>query len=188
MTGPRLFTVSAEELDGDLPGVCVRTGAPTDELQHVRFARTPWWALVPVALLVLTAAITASLGPIASWWMLAAVILPIVTARGVGGRVPLAQERRDRLRDLRRRRLKLYFAALLLTWVSVSLVLLDARVAGLLVLAAVMALYLLAVGTYLAARVIGVRGWPEADGGATLRDVHPDFVAAVEIRRTGFRP
>lgn len=188
MTGSRLLTLSPEELAGDLPPVCVRTGRPATEGAAVRFARAPWWSLVPLGVLLLVAAVTASLGLLASWWLLAAVLLPLLSARGVGGRVPLSADLRGRLQHLRRRRLRLAFAALLLTWVAVTLALLDARAAGVVVLAGVVALYLLAVGTYVASRMIGVRGWPEADGGATLRDVHPDFVAAVEIHRSRARP
>ena len=184
----QLFTLTPEELAGDLPPVCVRTGETTTEVQHVRFTRAPWWSGLPLLGLAVWTVSAGSFAPLASFWVIVALLLPVLTSRGTSGRLPLSLPLRGRLAALRRRRMVFVLGALLLTWVSVSLLLIGSRAAGLLVLAAVLALYLSAVGSYLVSRSLGVRGWPERDGGATVRHAHPAFVDAVELRRTGHRP
>ena len=183
-----LLRIDAEELAGDLPLVCARTGRHDALATPVWFARSPSWAWLPLALLLLAAMATTSWAPLASWWMVGAVVLPILTSRGVTGRVPLSPTVHDRIIALRRRRLGVILAALLLTWVAVGLWLIGSRAGGMLVMALVVGLYLMVVGMFWTGRHIGVRGWPEDDGGATLRDVHPAFVDAVQLRSTGHRP
>ena len=182
------ITLTPEELEGDLPMVCVRTGNPAEALTPAWFTRSPWWAWAPLALVVAVAVTTASWGPLASWWGAGAVLLPVLVSRGVTGRLPLDHTTRARLDALRGRRFRVLMSALLLTWVAVALQLLGSRVAGVLVVAVVLGLYLLVAGMFLAGRMIGVRGRPADDGGVVLADVHPDFVVAVELRRTGHRP
>lgn len=188
MRGAGLVTLTAEELAGDLPLVCARTGRPAESLAPVWFARSPAWAWAPLAALAVWAAVRTDWGPLASWWTAGALLLPLVTSRGVTGRVPLDTTTRQRIAHLRTRRLGVIVAALLLTWVAITLRLIGSSAAGFVVLAMVVGLYVAAVGMFLAGRLLTVRGWPEPDGGATLRDVHPDFAAAVARRRTGHQP
>lgn len=183
-----LLTLTAHELAGDLPRVCARTGEADAVPTPVWFARSRWWAWVPLAVLGLIAAFSASWAPLSSWWTFAALLLPLVFSRGVTGRIPLSASVRLRLAHLRRRRLVTMMVALLLTWVSVGLWLIGSHAGGILVLGLVIALYLAAVGMFVAGRIVGVGGWPQDDGGATLKRVHPDFVDAVHLRRTGHRP
>lgn len=179
----RPIRLTPREARGELPAVCVRTGDGAAVISPVRLARAPWWSAAPLALLLMAAAATGSSRLLASWWMAGALLLPLFTSRGMVARLPLSEEVRTQLRNLRRRRFRLMMGALLLTWVAVSLFLFVSRPAGVVVLAAVIAMYLLAVGTYVASRMVGVGGRPEDDGGATLRNAHPRFIAAVERGR-----
>lgn len=183
-----VLTLTARELAGDLPSVCARTGQIDAIPTPVWFARSPSWAWLPLAVLALIAVVNASWAPLASWWTFAAILLPLLFSRGVTGRIPLSGEVRSRLAHLRRRRLVTMIVALLLTWVSVGLWLIGSRAGGLLVLGLVITLYLAVVGMFVAGRMIGVGGWPEDDGGATLKRLHPHFIDAVQLRRTGHRP
>lgn len=183
------LVLTPEEADGDLPLVCARTGVADAVPTPVWLASSRWWSWLPLAGLSLTALVTGSWGPLASWWAFGALVLPFLASRGAIVRVPLSQGRRARLAALRRRRLGTMLLALLLTWLAGGLwVLLQARVAGLMVLTVVAVLYVAAVGMFVLTRRLGVGGWPEPDGGATLTRVHPAFVDAVELHRTGHRP
>lgn len=189
MTQPSgVVTLSEQELAGDLPMVCALTGRADAHPTPVWFARSPWWSWVPFGLLLAVAALRTSWAPLVSWWTVAAVAVPVVASRGVTGRIPLCEELRARRAALRRRRVTTMFSALMLTWVAVGLWLVGSRAGGMVVLAAVVALYAWSVAMFVAGRLLGVRGWPETDGGATLTHAHPDFVTAVELRRTGHRP
>jgi hypothetical protein len=181
-------TLTPDELAGDLPMVCVLTGRPAEATSGVWFARSSWWAWVPLGLVLGLAIGRASWAPLASWWAAGAVLLPILVSRGVAGRVPLDRSAQVRLARLRRRRSRTALTALGLTWVAVALHLLGARAAGVVVLAGVLALYLTAIGTVVAGRMLTVRGRPTVEGGVRLTNAHPAFVDAVELRRTGHRP
>ncbi len=183
-----VLALTAEELRGDLPMVCARTGNVAQAMTPVWFTRSPWWAWAPLGVLMVTATATTSWAPLASWWAFGAVLLPILVSRGVTGQLPLDAATRDRLAALRRRRFTVVMSALLLTWVAVGLYLIGSRVAGIIVLAVVIGLYALTVGMAVAGRMLLVRGRPADDGGVVLTGAHPDFVAAVELRRTGHRP
>ncbi|CAN5495036.1 hypothetical protein BH23ACT9_BH23ACT9_04460 [soil metagenome] len=182
------MTLTPEELAGDLPLVCVRTGRTAEALTPVWFARSPWWTWAPLLGLCAWAALRADWAPLATWWAAGALLLPLLVSRGVTGRLPLDASTRQRLTALRTRRFRVIVSALLLTWVAVSLYLIGSQGAGVVVLAVVMSLYALAVGMVLAGRMISVRGVPQQDGGVTIREAHEAFVAALELRRTGHRP
>ncbi|MGI9018008.1 MAG: hypothetical protein ACR2HR_13045 [Euzebya sp.] len=182
------LNLSAEELAGDLPMVCAHTGHPAQSLTPVWFARSPTWAWLPLGALALWAVITTDWAPLASWWTFGALLVPLMFSRGVTGRIPLDQTTRRRIAGIRRRRFRLTMTALLLTWVAVLLRLTGSYAASILVFGAVVAMYLMVVTMVVYGRTLAVRGWPQEDGGVTLRDAHPAFVAAVELRRTGHRP
>lgn len=182
------LALTPEELAGDVPLVCVRSGNPADALVAVWFARTPRWAWAPLAALAGWAAVTADWTPLASWWSAGALALPLLTSRAVTGALPLDLPTRRRIAALRSRRARVVLLALLLTWVSVGLWLLGSRVGGLLVLALVLGLYAVAVAMAVTGQRLGVRGSPAADGGAVLLDVHPAFADALDLHRTGHRP
>lgn len=185
---PPGVTLSAEELDGDLPMVCVLTGGPAEALVPVWFGRTSWWAWTPLAVLVGLALLQGSWAPLASLWTFAALLLPLVTSRLVTGRVPLAAGTTTRLAALRRRRIVALLSALGLTWVAVGLRLLGSRFASVVVLGGVVFLYVAGFAMGVAGRLLTVRGRPTPDGGAALINPHRAFVDAVELRRTGHRP
>lgn len=180
--------MSPEELDGDLPLVCARTGGPAEALTPVWFTRSPWWAWVPLAVLGLAALVSGSWDPLATWLVIGALVVPLVLSRGVTGRLPLGRDVRRRMGQLRDRRVRTLLTALLATWLAVGLWLLGARAAGLIVLAAVLGLYGTAIAMAFYGRSLGVRGRPLPDGSVALVGVHPDFVDAVELWRTGHRP
>lgn len=182
------LALTPEELAGDVPMVCVRSGNPADDLVPVWFARAPRWAWGPLAALAAWAAITTDWAPLASWWAAAAIALPLLTSRAVTGTLPLDLATRQRIAALRSRRARVVLLALLLTWVSVGLWLLGSRAGGLLVLALVLGLYAVAVAMAITGRRLGVRGTPAGDGGALLIDVHPGFADALDLHRTGHRP
>lgn len=181
-------TLSPEELAGDLPMVCVRTGRPADALAPVWFTRSPWWAWVPLAALCTAATVQSSWTPLATWWAAGALLLPVILSRGVTGQVPLDRGTRQRMAHVRARRFRVVMTALLLTWVAVGLWLLGSRAAGIVVLVAVVTLYLTAIAMALYGRSLTVRGRPQSDGSVILRRVHPAFVDALALRRTGHRP
>ncbi|HUG86381.1 MAG TPA: hypothetical protein VMM13_17575, partial [Euzebya sp.] len=62
------LTLSPEELDGDLPLICVRTGNVAEGLSPVWFTRSQTWAWVPLGLLVGWAVARLDWGVLASWW------------------------------------------------------------------------------------------------------------------------
>ena len=179
--------LSAEELAGDLPPVCARTGQPA-ELAGVWFARSAGWTWIPLGLVVAVAVGRTDPSVLTSFWAVGAVALPLIFSRGTTGRIPLHQSIRARQANLRSRRLRTVLLALLLTWVAVALWLIDSRLAGVIVLGAVLVLYAGAVAMVILGRRLGVRGRPTVQGGARLRNAHPDFVDAVLLRRTGHRP
>ena len=180
--------ISEDELGGDLPPVCARTGTPDGVPTPVWYASTPWWSAIPLAGLVVVVTASGFWTTGRFWWLLGGLAAPVLLSRAVTGQVPFSPELRRRMAELRRRRMRTVLSALLLTWVAVSLWLLESRVAAILVLGLVLVLYGLAVGMAVAVRMVGVGGRPEADGGATLTRVAPAFVEAVELRRTGHRP
>ena len=56
-----LLRIDAEELAGDLPLVCARTGRHDALATPVWFARSPSWAWLPLALLLLAAMATTAI-------------------------------------------------------------------------------------------------------------------------------
>lgn len=180
--------LTSDELDGDLPMVCTRTGRPAEALVPVWFASTSWWAWLPLGLLCLLGVWQRSWAPLASLWAAGALVLPLLLSRMVTGRMPLEAPLTGRLAALRRRRFVTLLAALGLTWVAVALRLLGSGVASVIVLAGVIGLYVGGFAMAVAGRVLTVHGHPLPDGGAVVTNAHPDFVDAVELRRTGHRP
>lgn len=180
--------ITAEELAGDLPPVCARTGEAGAAPTPVFFLRSPWWAWTPLAVVLGAAVVGTSWAPLASWWLLVALAVIAVASRGATGQVPLSASQRGRIANLRRRRRASTMAGLLLTWVAVALWLLGSRAGGILVLAAVLACYAASIAMSALARALGVGGRPTAEGGAVLTRVHPDFATAVALHRTGHRP
>lgn len=186
--GAPAVTLSPEELAGDIPMVCVQTGEPAAALTPVWFTRSPWWAWLPAAGLVLAATTRSDLTPLSTWWAFGALLLPVVLSRGLTGQVPLGRRARRRIANLRARRFRVVMTALLLTWIAVGLWLIGSRAGGIVVLTAVVALYLVAIAMAFYARSLTVRGRPQDDGSVVLHQVHPDFADAVTLHRTGHRP
>ena len=182
------FTLVEDELNGDVPAVCPVTGDTGFAQVGVWFARSPAWSWLPLAALVVWASLRASPAPLASWWLLGALAVPALTSRAVTGQLWLAASVVDRLGALRTRRFRLTMLGLLLTWPCVGAWLLGYRAAALVLLAVVLGCYGVAVLLAVVGRALTVRGRPRPDGGVDLRDPHPAFVDAVELRRTGHRP
>jgi hypothetical protein len=153
--------VSRERLFyGDLPQVCVKTGAPAAGLVATTFERMPPWTFL----------------------LLFAGIFPFFVAalfsrEQVKGQVPITPEVVERYH--RRRRWLWVGYALVVLGLVATVVLQEPRVLA----AAVIGVVVIAVTEYRRTRdwigAVGVRGTPFVE----LRRVHPDFVAAVAAQQ-----
>lgn len=185
---PHSLTLTAEELGGDVPLVCVRTGRPATRLVGVWFARSALWTWIPLGLVIAAAVGTGRSGILTSYWGVGSIAVPVIFSRGTTGALPLSPDLKARLSHLRGRRLRVLLSALLLTWVAVGLWLVGSHVAGVVVLVGVITLYLGAIAMVVYGRRMGVRGRPTGEGGALVHNAHPDFIDALELYRTGHRP
>jgi len=154
----RTWVASDDLVDGTLPLVCVRTGAPTEHRVSMPFAAAPGWAQT-----LLHAGV-----PV--------VLLSPVTTDRVEGRVPMRRAEEKRLlRLLTVRNTAIALTAVLLAlWVALDFLLLG--VLALLSAVVVVVWTVVGVRTSVAGELDQTGDWVELSG------VHPRFVREADAR------